>query len=139
MRRLVQCVAGIGVSGSIFLTGIFLLCGGLRSGSRGVAEVRDQIRRGHLTLYTFGLRHFDQSYDSATGLPLEGIAGCIVDDSIFRRTKDHNDYIENWIRQGNTPPNSLLAYNRRSVRRSQRYRRGVLSPSRLGNQSISTT
>ena len=72
----------------------------------------DQIRRGHLTLYTFGLRHFDQSYDSATGLPLEGIAGCIVDDSIFRRTKDHNDYIENWIRQGNTPPNSLLAYNR---------------------------
>ena len=75
-------------------------------------EALEQIRRGHLTLYTFGLRHFDQSYDPDTGLPLEGIAGCIVSDSDLRRAQEHNDYIKNWINQGTPPPNSLRRYNR---------------------------
>ncbi len=75
-------------------------------------EAREQIRRGHLTLYTFGLRDFDRSYDPTTGLPLEGIAGCVVDESTLRRAREHNEYVKNWIRRGNTPPNSLLPYNR---------------------------
>jgi hypothetical protein len=77
----------------------------------GVREAQAQIRHGHLTLYTYGLPISDQFYDPTTGLPLEAIEGCMVDETTQRRAKEHNDYIRNWIAQGNTPPNSLRAYN----------------------------
>jgi hypothetical protein len=79
--------------------------------SLGVEEAQEQIRCGHSTLYSYGLRGVN-NYNPALGLPTQAIASCIVDESILRRAREHNEYIENWIRQGNTPPNSLLRYNR---------------------------
>ena len=106
MRRMILLLLAIGLGGGMCLVGLHF-----RTSLPGVEEAWEQIRRGHLTLYTFGLRDFDRSYDPATGLPLEGIAGCEIDESVSC-AMEHNDYIKKWIDQGNTPPNSLRRYNR---------------------------
>ncbi len=82
--------------------------------ARGEAEAKQQIRRGHITIYTYNMYDSDSRYDASTGLPIEQIgAGPLrPGDDAMNRVWGHNEYVRRWIAQGNVPPNSLKKYDR---------------------------
>lgn len=80
--------------------------------ARGEAEAEQQIRRGHVTIYTYNM-DANACYDASIGLPLEQIgAGPVMPgDDALDRAWGHNEYIRRWMAKGNVPPNSLKKYN----------------------------
>ena len=80
--------------------------------ARGEAEAEQQIRRGHVTIYTYNM-DANACYDASIGLPLEQIgAGPVMPgDDALDRAWGHNEYIRSWMAKGNVPPNSLKKYN----------------------------
>ena len=80
--------------------------------ARGEAEAEQQIRRGHVTIYTYNM-DANSYYDASVGLPLEQIgAGPLMPgDDALDRAWGHNEYIRRWMAKGNVPPNSLKTYN----------------------------
>jgi hypothetical protein len=83
------------------------------SQSPGIAQAMQAIERGHVVLYQYGsvLSDCADGYEPTTGLPIEGIGGCIHHDATERLAREYNDYIMEWVAQGNTPANSLLPHS----------------------------
>jgi hypothetical protein len=74
---------------------------------RGRMEAQAQLRRGGPTIYTFGLMHdSSEELDRLTGLPLEPIAGCLVDKGILGRAAGHNDWVIEYLKANGLPPTS---------------------------------
>lgn len=81
--------------------------------ARGEAEAKQQIRRGHVTMYSVGMMmHPNSCYDASTGLPIEQIEGDIIlDVDAEERARGHNEFVRRWMATGNVPPNSLKEYD----------------------------
>ena len=111
MRYSLRTLFGL-VACSASVTAYLLILVPSRAGYvRGVAEAKQQIRRGHVTIYISNMADPESSYDASVGLPLEQIASGPVYTEIDERIQGHNEFISRWMANGNVPPNSLAKYN----------------------------
>lgn len=80
----------------------------------GVAEARADLKGGYAYVYSFGLMRVDgDRVHWSTGLPVEAIAGCVVDDSIVDRATGYNETVQAWIAEHGKPPaNSLKPWEK---------------------------
>jgi hypothetical protein len=79
----------------------------------GVVEADEELKSGTATLYGHGLRRLDAPLlDRTTGLPIELIAGCVVDSSILGRAAGHNKRIEEFIAKRGLPTNSFKRWEK---------------------------
>jgi hypothetical protein len=74
---------------------------------RGCTEADLQIAKSEATIYTYGLRAGLDNLDRETGLPVEAIAGCVVDETTEGRAAGHNARIQRYIKSYGLPSNSL--------------------------------
>jgi hypothetical protein len=94
--------------GAIFGTG-----GSYGKGYRtGVAEAEQQLEACQATIYVYGLRDLGEFLDRRTGLPLEPIAGCVVDNTILGRATGHNERIKKFILETGLPGNSFRKWEK---------------------------
>jgi hypothetical protein len=77
---------------------------------RGCTEADQEIAKSEATIYTYGLQVGSNNLDRETGLPLNPIAGCVVDETIEGRTTGHNARIRKYIEWFGLPSNSLKAW-----------------------------
>lgn len=111
MRFSLRTLFGL-VACSALVTAYLLFLVPSRAGyDRGVAEAKQQIRRGYVTIYISNMADPESSYDASVGLPLEQIASGPVYTEIDERIQGHNDFISRWMENGNIPPNSLANYS----------------------------
>lgn len=64
---------------------------------QGMQEAFRELERGEFVLYGYGLKIL--SPDPETGLPIKGIAGCVVTDFIRGRADGHNYIIKKHLEQ----------------------------------------
>jgi hypothetical protein len=87
--------------------------GNYGSGYRiGVAEADQQLEAGQATIYIYGLRDGGEFLDRRSGLPLEPIAGCAVDNTILGRASGHNKRIKEFITEKGLPSNSFKKWEK---------------------------
>jgi hypothetical protein len=79
---------------------------------QGAAEAEQEIKKGVVTLYTFGLRTLFENLDKDTGLPIQAIAGCVIDDGIIGRRAGHDDAVTAHIKLHGLPPNSFKRWEK---------------------------
>ena len=72
----------------------------------GAAEADNELKAGRASIYVYGLRPESENQDQETGLPYQGIAGCLVDERIVGRAVGHNERIAEYIREQGLPSNS---------------------------------
>jgi hypothetical protein len=72
----------------------------------GVAEAEFELNGGNSTIYVYGLRPESENEDPETGLPVQGIAGCLVDQRIVGRAAGHNERIVEYIKKQGFPGKS---------------------------------
>ena len=78
-------------------------------------EAEREIWRGELTIYRVGgLRWFGEicRVDRATGLPIEDIGGCVVDEGLDQRIHGHNDHVAQYLRWRGLPKTSLKRWEK---------------------------
>ena len=104
-----QCTTVAGQErGAIFGNG-----GSYGSGYRiGVAEAEQQLDARQATIYVYGLRDLGEFLDRRTGLPLQPIAGCVVDNTILGRANGHNERIKESILKKGLPSNSFKKWEK---------------------------
>jgi hypothetical protein len=79
---------------------------------QGRDEADKEVSNGVATLYSFGLRLSLDFVDRETGLPIDAIAGCVVDDSILGRALGHNERIREHIKAHGLPANSFKPWEK---------------------------
>jgi hypothetical protein len=72
----------------------------------GAAEADNELKGGRASIYVYGLRPESENQDQETGLPYQGIAGCLVDERIVGRAVGHNERIAEYIKEHGLPSNS---------------------------------
>jgi hypothetical protein len=72
----------------------------------GAAEADNELKAGRASIYVYGLRPASENQDQETGLPYQGIAGCLVDERIVGRAVGHNERIAEYIKEHGLPSNS---------------------------------
>ena len=78
----------------------------------GVAEADKRLKAGKATLYIYGLRTSLEFLDRETGIPLEPIAGCVVDNAILGRADGNNNRIKEFIAERGLPSNSFKRWEK---------------------------
>jgi hypothetical protein len=103
-----QCATAAGQDGAVFGNG-----GSYGKGFRiGVAEAVQQLEARQTTIYVYGLRDLGEFLDRRTGLPLEPIAGCVVDNTSLGRANGHNERIKESISKKGLPGNSFKKWEK---------------------------
>ena len=79
---------------------------------KGALEAAQEIKKGVVTLYTFGLQMSLEHLDKVTGLPIQPIAGCEIDNEILGRSAGHNEAVMEHVKLQGPPPNSFNRWSK---------------------------
>jgi hypothetical protein len=78
---------------------------------QGQARARRDIANDQACFLTFGLHRRGSWVDTASGLMIRPIAGCVVNDSIVNTAYGYDDYIAIWVNTKGIPAYSLKKWN----------------------------
>lgn len=70
------------------------------------------LKEGRAALFTYGLRPSFEPLDRQTGLPIQAVAGCIVNDEILGRAAGNNDRIHEYVLKNGLPPGSFKPWEK---------------------------